>query len=305
MSVKYYNYPADRDIQLSPHFKMGEFVDPSDYTSAPFPSTVPIDSDLIDILEQVREHFGCTSCNINSGYRTPAADKAVSGSGSGPHTYGYAADAYFYKDGQPIPSRLIACYLQDIGARGVGYCCGGNSNGTHIDTKARKWHGDESKRDSSGNYAIVSDYYTYTGTTKAEVYGGSEAPSAPTADTSRIKTVQDWLGVEVDGIYGAQTKAALVKELQAVLNDQYGANLAVDGIFGNQTASAVRNVSKGDTGDLVAVLQGFLICKGYSTGGLDGDFGAQTDKAVRAFQSDNGLYADGIAGKATFAALAA
>ena len=305
MSVKYYNYPADKDVQLSAHFKMGEFVDPSDYTSAPFPSTVPIDSDLIDILEQVREHFSCTSCNINSGYRTPAADKAVSGSGSGPHTYGYAADAYFYKDGQPIPSRLIACYLQDIGARGVGYCCGGNSNGTHIDTKARKWHGDESKRDSSGNYAIVSDYYTYTGTTKSEVYSESSGSSAPADSTDDVKTVQDWLGVEVDGIYGNQTKTALIKELQTVLNDQYGTNLAVDGGYGNQTASAVRNVSKGDTGDLVAVLQGMLICKGYNTGGLDGDFGNQTDAAVCAFQSDNGLYVDGVAGKATFAALAA
>ena len=55
MSVKYYNYPADKDVQLSPHFKMGEFVDPSDYTSAPFPSTVPIDSDLIDILAHETE----------------------------------------------------------------------------------------------------------------------------------------------------------------------------------------------------------------------------------------------------------
>jgi Putative peptidoglycan-binding domain-containing protein len=117
--------------------------------------------------------------------------------------------------------------------------------------------------------------------------------------------VQDWLGVDVDGVYGAQTKAALIKELQAVLNEQHGSNLAIDGIFGNQTASAVRNLKKGDTGDLVAVLQGFLICRGYNTGGLDGDFGNQTDAAVCAFQSDNGLYVDGVAGKATFAALAA
>lgn len=300
MSVKYYNYPADKDVQLSAHFKMGEFVDPSDYTSAPFPSTVPIDSGLIDILEQVREHFGCTSCNINSGYRTPAADKAVDGSGSGPHTYGCAADAYFYKNGQPVESRLIACYLQEIGAHGIGYCCGGNFYGTHIDTLSRVWHGDE--RDYS---VTVSDYYSYTGTTKAEVYGGSEAPSAPTDSTDGVKTVQDWLGVEVDGICGAQTKAALVKELQAVLNDQYGANLAVDGIFGNKTASAILNIKKGSQGNYVKVLQGFLICKGYNTGGLDGDFGTKTDKALRAFQSDNGLYVDGVAGKATFAALAA
>ena len=304
MSVIYYSYLNDKNKKLSEHFVVGEFVDPSDYTSAPFPSTVPIDSDLVDILEQVREHFGCTSCNINSGYRTQQADKAVGGSGSGPHTYGCAADVYFYKNGQPVESRLVACYLQDIGARGIGYCCGGNSNGTHIDTMARKWHGDESKRDSSGNYAIVSDYYTYTGTTKAEVYGSSGGSSAPTDSTDGIKTVQDWLGVDVDGIYGSQTRKALVRALQTELNNN-GANLAVDGIFGNQTAEAVRNVSKGDTGNLVAVLQGFLICRGYNTGGLDGDFGAQTDKAVRAFQSDNGLYVDGIAGKATFAAVAA
>lgn len=298
MSVKHYNYPADKNVQLSAHFKMGEFVDLSDYTSAPFPSDVPIDSDLINILEQVREHFGCT-CNINSGYRTQAADKAVGGSGSGPHTYGCAADVYFYKNGQPVESRLIACYLQDIGAHGIGYCCGGNYYGTHIDTLIRVWHGDE--RDYS---VTVSDYYSYTGTTKAEVYGSSGGSSAPTVDTSDIKTVQDWLGVDVDGIYGNQTKTALIKELQVVLNEQNGANLAVDGIFGNQTASAIQNLKKGGTGDLTAVLQAFLICHGYNTGGLDGDFGTQTDKAVRDFQYDKGLYADGIAGKATFAALA-
>lgn len=299
MSVKYYIYPADKDVQLSSHFKMGEFVDPSDYTSAPFPSTVPIDSDLIDILEQVREHFGCT-CNINSGYRTPAADKAVGGSGSGPHTYGCAADAYFYKNGQPVESRLIACYLQDIGAHGIGYCCGGNFYGTHIDTLSRVWHGDE--RDYS---VTVSDYYAYTGTTKAEVYGGSEAPSAPTGNSDGIKTVQDWLGVDVDGIYGNKTKSALVKKLQTVLNLLYGANLAVDGIFGNKTASALPNICKGSAGDLTKVLQGFLICHGYDTGGFDGIFGVNTEAAVRDFQKENDLYCDGIAGRATFGKLAA
>ena len=300
MSVKYYNYPADKDVQLSAHFKMGEFVDPSDYTSAPFPSTVPIDSDLIDILEQVREHFGCTFCNINSGYRTPAADKAVGGSGSGPHTYGCAADAYFYKNGQPVESRLIACYLQDIGAHGIGYCCGGNFYGTHIDTLSRVWHGDE--RDYS---VTVSDYYSYTGTTKAEVYSESSGSSAPTGNSDGIKTVQDWLGVDVDGIYGNKTKAALVKKLQTVLNLLYGANLAVDGIFGNKTASALPNICKGSAGDLTKVLQGLLICHGYGTGGLDGIFGVNTEAAVRDFQKENDLYCDGIAGRATFGKLAA
>ena len=299
MSVITYNYPAEKNKKLSEHFTVGEFAAASDYNGN-YPSKILIDSFLIEVLETVYKHFGADCCNICSGYRTSSCDKAVGGSGYGPHTQGMAADAYYYKNGSPIPSRLISCYLQDIGNSGIGYCCGGNPNGTHIDVLSRFWHGDE--RDYS---VTVSDYYTYTGTTKAEVYGSSGGSSAPTGNSDGIKTVQDWLGVDVDGVYGAQTKAALIKELQAVLNEQHGADLAVDGIFGNQTASAIRNVSKGNTGDLVAVLQGFLICRGYNTGGLDGDFGNQTDAAVRAFQSDNGLFVDGIAGKATFAALAA
>ena len=297
MAVRTYSYSADKDKKLSEHFKVGEFASYSDYFGN-YPQQILVDSSLIDVLEKVYSHFNADRCDICSGFRTSSCDKAVGGSGSGPHTYGCAADVYFYNNGQPIESRLIACYLQDIGARGIGYCCGGNYYGTHIDTLSRVWHGDE--RDYS---VTVSDYYSYTGTTKAEVYGNSGGSSAPAGNTDGIKTVQDWLGVDVDGIYGNQTKTALIKELQAVLNEQYGANLAVDGVFGNQTASTIQNQKKGSTGDLTAVLQAFLICHGYDTGGLDGDFGNMTDKAVRDFQYDKGLYADGIAGKMTFTAL--
>lgn len=298
MAVITYNYSTDKNKKLSDHFSVGEFASPSDYNGN-YPEQILIDSSLIVLLEDVIAHFNCDRCDINSGYRTAACDITVGGSGYGPHTYGCAADAYFYKNGQPVESRLIACYLQDIGAHGIGYCCGGNFYGTHIDTLSRVWHGDE--RDYS---VTVSDYYAYTGTTKAEVYGESSGSSAPTDSTDGVKTVQDWLGVEVDGIYGAQTKAALIKKLQAVLNDQYGSKLAVDGIFGNKTASAIRNIKKGSQGNYVKALQGFLICKGYNTGGLDGDFGSQTVSAVRDFQYDKGLYADGVAGKMTFTALA-
>lgn len=298
MSVITYNYSADKNKKLSDHFSVGEFASPSDYNGN-YPTQILIDSDLIDVLEMVYSHFGADKCIINSGYRSSSCDKAVGGSGYGPHTQGMAADAYYYKNGSPIPSRLISCYLQDIDNSGIGYCCGGNPNGTHIDVLARYWHGDES------DYSVtVTDYYSYTGTTKSEVYGSSGS-STPTSDNSDVKEVQKWLGVTVDGIYGNQTKAALVKKLQITLNILYGANLATDGIFGNKTASALPNICKGSAGDLTKVLQGFLICHGYNTGSLDGDFGNQTDAAVRAFQSDNGLYVDSIAGKATFAALAA
>ena len=100
----------DKNIQLSTHFAMGEFVTASDY-GGNYPSTVYIDDGLPVALEKVYSHFGCNRAEISSGYRTSACDKSVGGSGSGPHTQGIAVDVCFYRSGQPIPSRIIACYL--------------------------------------------------------------------------------------------------------------------------------------------------------------------------------------------------
>lgn len=58
-------------------------------------------------------------------------------------------------------------------------------------------------------------------------------------------------------------------------------------------------------GDFVKEWQEILIAKGYSCGdaGADGDFGDGTLAAVKKFQSDNGLDADGIIGVDTIALL--
>ena len=62
---------------------------------------------------------------------------------------------------------------------------------------------------------------------------------------------------------------------------------------------------KGNTGEYVTLLQTKLMQKGYDLGkyGIDGDFGSATLKAVKQFQADNGLTADGVVGKNTWAAL--
>ena len=62
---------------------------------------------------------------------------------------------------------------------------------------------------------------------------------------------------------------------------------------------------KGSKGDAVKQLQQDLIRLGYDVGssGADGVFGANTQKAVKAFQKDHGLTADGVVGKKTYAAL--
>ena len=66
-------------------------------------------------------------------------------------------------------------------------------------------------------------------------------------------------------------------------------------------------IRKGDRGDRVKELQSLLIMKGYSCGstGADGIFGNNTEKAVKAFQTDSGRAANGIVDAATWAALIA
>jgi hypothetical protein len=56
-------------------------------------------------------------------------------------------------------------------------------------------------------------------------------------------------------------------------------------------------------GSDVSDLQTSLDELGYPVGEIDGRYGPATAAAVRAFQFDNGLEADGLAGPATFAAL--
>ena len=114
----------------------------------------------------------------------------------------------------------------------------------------------------------------------------------------------------VDGSFGSDTDAAVRKF-------QKDNGLEVDGIAGPKTQAALYASSsggslasssypcKGWTGDEVRKLQSALIAKGYSCGssGVDGSFGSDTDAAVRKFQKDNGLEVDGIAGPKTQAAL--
>ena len=59
---------------------------------------------------------------------------------------------------------------------------------------------------------------------------------------------------------------------------------------------------RGDKGDSVRYLQTLLLERGYDLGkwGADGDFGAQTEKAVKQFQKDWGLKQDGVCGKKTW-----
>lgn len=157
MAVKIYSLKKDGNKNLSEHFKVREFrcKDGSD--------KILIESGLITYLEKVFSHFNCAYINITSGYRTASHDKKVGGKGKGNHVEGKAVDFIAYdKDGNPILSKEVVLYLEDLGVKGIGYRCGGNAFATHMDINYRKvkWYGDERK---SMSKSIGSSFYKYLG----------------------------------------------------------------------------------------------------------------------------------------------
>ena len=131
-------------------------------------------------------------------------------------------------------------------------------------------------------------------------------PTPTPSGDKQIREIQEWLnnnyntGIKVDGLYGKETKKALVKGLQTELNKQYNAGLVVDGIFGAKTKAKCPNVKKGARGNITRTIQSMLYCLGFNPNGIDGIFGDRTELEVRKFQADNRLAIDGIVGKNTF-----
>lgn len=100
--------------------------------------------------------------------------------------------------------------------------------------------------------------------------------------------------ITADGVFGASTTTA-VKRFQA------SHKLAADGVVGAGTWAALApTLKEGASGPAVYALQSELNAKTGAGLGVDGAFGAGTKAAVRKFQTDAGLTADGIVGPATW-----
>ena len=72
-------------------------------------------------------------------------------------------------------------------------------------------------------------------------------------------------------------------------------------VFG--TVSAFASFQRGDDGQEVQAIQKRLVELNYTISNIDGDFGPETERAVKQFQADKGLEVDGIIGEATYRAL--
>lgn len=102
------------------------------------------------------------------------------------------------------------------------------------------------------------------------------------------------------------------RALTAVVASLVVAGGQVDGVVGKpagdphvaavSSAPVARRLSIGDTGSDVRDVQAKLASYGYTIA-VDGVFGSQTDRVVRAWQRVNGLVIDGIVGPQTLATL--
>lgn len=130
------------------------------------------------------------------------------------------------------------------------------------------------------------------------------------AQVSALQTNLTTLGfyyADITGHFGSSTQTAVKKF-------QKSRGLTQDGVAGSKTLDAIESAIKnsggtvvgsagagtalreGDRGTAVTELQTMLHTLGYYYGDITDHFGDLTRKAVRAFQDDNGLTVDGIAG---------
>lgn len=109
--------------------------------------------------------------------------------------------------------------------------------------------------------------------------------------------------LDADGIFGIQTQ-------NVVLQFQTDVGITADGVVGRTTWNYLtQNLSRYPTlrrlsrGAYVNLLQRYLLSYLYPVGTIDGVFGTRTERAVREFQSENGIASDGIVGPITWQTL--
>ena len=132
MGIKPFSLARDGSTALSPHFHVREFhcKDGSD--------PVFIDTELVELLERIREHFG-KAVTITSAYRTPAHNAKAGGAKFSQHLYGRAADIRV----QGVSVEEVAAYAEslmtDWGGIGRYPIKAGRATGwVHVDTRKNK-----------------------------------------------------------------------------------------------------------------------------------------------------------------------
>lgn len=214
---------------------------------------------------------------------------------------GYAGAGYHFlvrKDGSVYtlrPVNWVGAHCQGYNTCSIGICAEGNFE-------------EETMNEVQKNAIIelvnyLKSIYRINKVTKHNDYGSTACPG-------KNYPFEEIVNSNVQPIVDEPKTSSLnyeqfTLEYQKAYNNTYGYTLAEDGLRGPATQASMNKVllKKGSRNSLVKWCQGRLRNhKGYSIG-IDGIYGAETERVVKQFQQDNGLTADGIIGKNTISIL--
>lgn len=220
MAIK--TYKKGSSTKVAENFRAREF----DCQGAGCCSTTPIDTLLVQYLQQIRTHFGkpvyltAYRCKTHNARTPNAAPNSY-------HVYGQAAD--FHIDG--VDPAEIAKYAESIGIKGIGLY----DAFVHIDTRASKsfWYSHAQERRTT--------------------FGGTPAEKGYSLEQF-VRDVQSACGAAVDGKAGKETLSKTVtlsatknrthKAVQAVQKRLYALGYTqvgeADGIAGVKFTAAVQ-----------------------------------------------------------------
>lgn len=213
-------YVRGDSVQLSKNFRLGEFQ----CKCGKCPKVL-VDTDLVDILQQIRNHFG-KPVNINSGYRCAEHNAKVGGDPNSSHMQGMAADIRV----EGIAPREVAKFAERIGVKRIGLYEGKEGEFCHIGSGSKK-------RFWLGHDTVIVDTFggaaQQTCTVTVPVLKrGMKGETVAAVQVLLIVAGQD---IEADGSFGPATEAA-------VKAYQQNNGLSVDGSVGPATWRALLGV---------------------------------------------------------------
>ena len=210
-------------------------------------------------------------------------------------------------------------YRASDGSTATGWVCQNDGRTTYVKVLSTQQAKDKYSVSGGDLPSKVAGTFT-TAQRKASVSDSETSYIKSGSSGETVKSVQTKLKAlglysgEITGNVGSKTEAA-IKAFQL----KYG--LTADGIAGPQTlakidavyaqrggsssSSSSSGLKLGSQGTDVRNLQQDLTTLGYYWAEITGNFGAKTETAVKRFQEENGLTADGVAGTKTLNAIAA
>lgn len=145
-------YMKNENERLSQHFSV------SDFACRDGSAEVPVDGNLVELLELLYSFLDISKIKICTGYRSVSYAHRIGREKDFLHCEGKAADIICYgKNNEIIPSRTVLCALQALGHRGgAAYA---SPEMTHVDVRntGRCFY------DETDNYTPISSFFGYFG----------------------------------------------------------------------------------------------------------------------------------------------